>query len=113
MDYIDIYRKNYREAYDREFSEPKDKEISKEFWDKAPKDIEWGKQHGLIKGQSLHDWMESKAPRRVNITDKMKKTIETSSEFIPDELLAEYYGLSRTTVSKVRSQYRESLEVSS
>ncbi len=108
MDYIDIYRKHYRTAYDREFSEPEDKEISKEFWDKAPKDIEWGKKHGFIQGQSLQDWMESKAPRRVNITDRMKQTILSSSEFIPDELLAEYYGLSRTTVSKIRGKEKKS-----
>lgn len=112
MDYIDIYRKNYRTAYDRDFSMPEDKEISKEFWDKAPKDIEWGKQMGLIKGQSLHDWMEAKVYKRVNITDKMRRTI-VSSQFIPDELLAEHYGLSRTTVAKIRSSHNESLEVSS
>ena len=112
MDYIDIYKKHYREAYDRDFSMPEDKEISKEFWDKAPKDIEWGKQKGLIKGQSLHDWMEAKVYKRVNITDKMRRTI-VGSQFIPDELLAEHYGLSRTTVAKIRSSHNESLEVSS
>jgi hypothetical protein len=112
MDYIDIYRTNYREAYDRNFSMPHDKKISKEFWDKAPKDIEWGKQRGLIEGQSLQDWMEAKKFTRVNVTDKMKRTI-VSSEFIPDELLAEHYGLSRTTIAKIRSSHKESLEVSS
>jgi biotin operon repressor len=42
----------------------------------------------------------------------MRRTI-VSSQFIPDELLAEHYGLSRTTVAKIRSSHNESLEVSS
>ncbi len=108
MDYIDIYKKNYRKAFDREFSEPEDKEISKEFVAKARKDIQWAKDNGLIQEMCMEDYIKSQTRFKGTVTDRIRKTV-IEAEFIPEQLLADYYGLSVCTISKIKKAHRESL----
>lgn len=109
MDYIDTYIKNYKKAYEREFSEPQDKEMSKEFVAKARKDIQWGKDNGLIHEMCMEDYIKTQTRFRGNITDKIRNTV-IEAEFMPDQLLADYYGLSVCSISKIKRAHRESLE---
>lgn len=108
MDYIDIYQKNYKKAYERDFSDPEDKKISKEFVAKARKDIQWGKDNGLIHEMCMEDYIKTQTRFRGNITDRIRKTV-IEADFMPDQLLADYYGLSVCSISKIKKAHRESL----
>lgn len=105
MDYIDIYKKEYKEAYKREFSTPRDKEISKEFYERARKDIKWGKDKGLIKDMCMEDYIVAMGQSKGKITDKVRKAV-VEAHFIPHQLLADYYGLHKSTISKIRTEHK-------
>ncbi len=109
MDYIDTYKKQYRKAFDREFSEPEDKKISEEFVAKARKDIQWGKDNGLIQEMCMEDYIKTQTRFKGTVTDKIRKTVIDSSGLIPEQLLADYYGLSVCTISKIKKAHKESL----
>tara|TARA_A100000171_G_scaffold81_1_gene92 strand:+ start:6310 stop:6657 length:348 start_codon:yes stop_codon:yes gene_type:complete len=108
MDYIDRYKRNYKKAFDRDFSSPEDKKISREFVAKARKDIQWGKDNGLIQEMCMQDYIKTKTRFRGTITDRIRKTV-IEAEFMPDQLLADYYGLSVCSISKIKRAHRESL----
>lgn len=110
MDYIDIYKKNYREAYERNFSKQEDKDISKEFYKNARKDIEWGKEKGLIKEMCMQDYIQSMTKDVGRITDRVRKIV-IEAKFIPVTLLADHFGIHPSTISKIRTQHKyEQLE---
>lgn len=111
MDYIDIYKKNYKKAYEREFSDPQDKKLSKEFIANARKDIQWGKDNGLIQEMCMEDYIKTQTRFRGTVTDRIRKVVIEAS-FMPDQLLADYYGLSVCSISKIKKAHRESLESS-
>ena len=111
MDYIDNYKKNYRVAYERDFCTPRDKKISNEFFQKAKEDVQWGKDNGFIKDMSMQDYIESMC-KYGKITDKVRKAV-IEAKHIPIQLLADYYGLHQSTISKIRREHKYShLEVS-
>lgn len=105
MDYIDIYQKNYKKAYERDFSDPEDKKISKEFVAKARKDIQWGKDKGLIKEMCMHDYIESMTKDVGRVTDRVRKAV-IEAKYIPIALLADHFGIHPSTISKIRTQHK-------
>ena len=101
-DYID----NYREAYDREFSEKGDEDIRKEFWKTARIKINGAKRTGLIQEMVFDDYLESSYASYSKVSDETRKVIQESN-IIPARLLADHFKVSLSAIHKIRANHKE------
>jgi len=100
-DYID----NYREAYDREFSEDGDKDIRKNFWKMARRDIIRAKRTGLIQEICVEDYIQSNYRPYSKISEKTRNIIEKSID-IPAALLSDHLKVSISAIRQIRNKYK-------
>jgi len=100
-DYID----NYREAYDREFSEDGDKDIRKNFWKMARRDIIRAKRTGLIQEICVEDYIQSNYRPYSKISEKTRNIIEKSID-IPAALLSDHLRVSISAIRQIRNKYK-------
>lgn len=101
-DYID----NYREAYDREFSDEGDEDIRKAFWKTARIEINGAKRVGLIQEMGIDEYLESNYKSYSKVSEETRRVIQESN-IIPARLLADHFKVSLSAIHKIRANHKK------